>query len=61
MYYISLITGIFFILVGLCFFAVSIRVHSCENKVYFFLGGLFTLLLGAYPLLIPSEDSAVTP
>ncbi len=52
MYYASTITGIFFILVGLCFLAISTRVREYGNKACFFIFGLFTLFLGGYPLMV---------
>jgi hypothetical protein len=56
MYYASSITGIFFILVGLCFLAISTRVRDYWNKSCFFSFGLLTLFLGAYPLMISDAD-----
>ena len=56
MHYISSITGVFFILVGLCFVTVSTRVNKYGNKFCFFLFGILTLFLGVYPFLIPRLD-----
>lgn len=54
MYYASTMFGTWFTFVGLCFLFISTRVTDTGNKMSFFSCGLFSLLVGLFPILVPS-------